>query len=346
MSVRRRSNRRRAAEGRSVSHDTIVQRLYESALTSTPQTYGAQALRTSAEAITADAAAFCLWHQGSPQPGTVARWNLPDTWLAGEPVATWAAAAQILMPRANGGVCVAGFDQANSQLAKTRWHKHGLRSSALSHGLAGCWRYEDLPLQIMAIFLRKRGEPRFSREDGQALTRLLPHLAGGCVVALRTRVLRDRWLREMDRPSRGGAGLTDSAGALFDADEEFKELLHEAFPAWSGTHLPFTLPDRIWQLGGDARTGDIRVRVEPMGDFRTLHVRRVLPLDLLSRREREIVRSLVSGLSLKSTARRLSISPSTVANHASHIYTKLGVHGRDKLVELIKTSLRTSTKKR
>jgi DNA-binding CsgD family transcriptional regulator len=347
MNARRnvRANRRRQPDGRRVSLDTIVQRLYESALTSTPQGYGAQGLGITADVIPADAASFCIWHQGSPQPGTVARWNLPDGWLAGEPVSTWAAAAQILMPRANGGVCVASFDQTHSQLGKTRWHRHGLRNTSMSHGLAGSWRYEDLPLQIIAIYLRRRGEPRFSREDGQALTQLLPHLAGGCVVALRTRVLRDRWLREMDRPSRGGTGLTDSAGALFDADDEFKQMLHEVFPAWSGTHLPFTIPDRIWQQGGEARTGDLRVRVEPMGDFRTLHVRRVLPLDLLSRREREIVRSLVSGLSLKSTARRLNISPSTVANHASHIYAKLGVHGRDKLVELIKNSLRGSTKK-
>lgn len=52
----------------------------------------------------------------------------------------------------------------------------------------------------------------------------------------------------------------------------------------------------------------------------------------LSDREREIVRLVALGLLNPEIAERLGISPATVHNHLDHIYKKLGVHGRVRLV--------------
>lgn len=48
----------------------------------------------------------------------------------------------------------------------------------------------------------------------------------------------------------------------------------------------------------------------------------------LTPREREVLGHLVTGLSTKSIAARLSISPRTVRNHINNLLVKLGVHSR------------------
>lgn len=54
----------------------------------------------------------------------------------------------------------------------------------------------------------------------------------------------------------------------------------------------------------------------------------------LSRREYEVVRSVVSGMSNKELAARLQISTATVKAHLTHVFAKLGVQGRGELVAL------------
>jgi DNA-binding NarL/FixJ family response regulator len=51
----------------------------------------------------------------------------------------------------------------------------------------------------------------------------------------------------------------------------------------------------------------------------------------LSRREREVFRHAATGLGNKELADRLSISQATVKVHLTHIFQKLGVHGRAEL---------------
>lgn len=58
--------------------------------------------------------------------------------------------------------------------------------------------------------------------------------------------------------------------------------------------------------------------------------------DILSRREREILRLLANGLDNKQIADKLSLADQTVKNHISVIYSKLGVHDRVKLAMLAK----------
>jgi DNA-binding CsgD family transcriptional regulator len=50
--------------------------------------------------------------------------------------------------------------------------------------------------------------------------------------------------------------------------------------------------------------------------------------DALTARETEVLRLLAEGLSTRSVARVLGISPTTVRNHVGHILHKLGAHRR------------------
>jgi len=61
-------------------------------------------------------------------------------------------------------------------------------------------------------------------------------------------------------------------------------------------------------------------------------------LDRLSPREREIVRRLLVGERVPTIARQLGLSASTVRNHLSRIYRKIGVHSQVQLIEALKTA--------
>jgi two-component system, NarL family, nitrate/nitrite response regulator NarL len=58
------------------------------------------------------------------------------------------------------------------------------------------------------------------------------------------------------------------------------------------------------------------------------------PRVVLSKRETEVLHLLADGLSAKQIASELAISPSTVTQHISRIYEKLGVHNAVAAVRL------------
>jgi DNA-binding CsgD family transcriptional regulator len=147
----------------------------------------------------------------------------------------------------------------------------------------------------------------------------------------------------MGRPSRGTPGLVDADGGIYEADQGFMRLLGETFTGWDRRKVPLELPIDAEAASREIKFGSLRARTEPQGRLFLVHVRRLKPLDILSRRERDVARGIVSGLTLKTIGQRLGISASTVANHAARIYEKLGIHNRDQLVD-IATNASTSAK--
>ena len=57
-------------------------------------------------------------------------------------------------------------------------------------------------------------------------------------------------------------------------------------------------------------------------------------LDVLTPRERDVLRLLSEGLDGAAIAERLFLSPATVRNHIQHVLSKLGVHSRTEAVAL------------
>lgn len=96
------------------------------------------------------------------------------------------------------------------------------------------------------------------------------------------------------------------------------------------------LPDPIWptRAAGAAPATTVTARPEAIHPTPS-HL--VLPAGMRERltpREREIADLLLHGLSGRAIQERLCISPGTLKSHVSHIYEKLGVNSRQKLLLL------------
>jgi DNA-binding CsgD family transcriptional regulator len=63
------------------------------------------------------------------------------------------------------------------------------------------------------------------------------------------------------------------------------------------------------------------------------HARQLALTHSLTKREREILEYLLQGSSYARIARKLFIAESTTKTHATHIYSKLGIGGRDELID-------------
>jgi DNA-binding CsgD family transcriptional regulator len=175
--------------------------------------------------------------------------------------------------------------------------------------------------------------------DQHALRRAAGHLAQAASLALRQFVARDEWLLQMGRASRGSAALVDARGAIYVASERFRELLTLEFGDRDFAELPFPLPAGQLDEPAPFQIGSLHFRLQPQGGLFLLNARRPHPLDVLSPREQEIARALALGKTFKSVAREYRIAISTVANHASRIYRKLGIYRREELVELLRRAV-------
>jgi len=168
--------------------------------------------------------------------------------------------------------------------------------------------------------------------------RAVSHLVEAGALALRHFIQRDEWLYALGRPNRGTAALVDQRGTVYAASARFRDYVSEVTGSPSSfAHLPFKLPDSV--IDGEdhfVHGGTLHFRVSRQGHLFLLHARRPLPMDALSPREQEIARALGNGKTFKSVARQYDIAVSTVANHASRIYRKLGIYRREDLVELVR----------
>jgi DNA-binding CsgD family transcriptional regulator/PAS domain-containing protein len=84
--------------------------------------------------------------------------------------------------------------------------------------------------------------------------------------------------------------------------------------------------ERLWQIATEVRAGLMSV---PVGMA-------YVDLTALSPRQNQIVRRLARGQRVEAIARDLFISPSTVRNHLSTAYEKLGVKSQSELIETLR----------
>jgi DNA-binding CsgD family transcriptional regulator len=179
-----------------------------------------------------------------------------------------------------------------------------------------------------------------ARAPHERLRRAIGHLVQAATLALGQWVRRDEWLHAMGRSSRGAAALVDARGGIYLSGDRFGELLATDFGEQDGRRLPFPLPaDTVAAGAGDFAVNGLHFRLQRSGSLLLLHVRRPQPLDALSPRERQIARALAAGKTFKSISREFDIAISTVANHASRIYRKLGIFRREELVGLLRKAV-------
>lgn len=168
--------------------------------------------------------------------------------------------------------------------------------------------------------------------DIPALRSLAEHLVHASDLSFSLFVQQDDRLQRMGRSSRGLAALVDAEGAVFAATDRFLASLGERSRLEPVVHLPFALPNLAPSAVTTLQHADQHWRVLCMGGLYMLHVRQPQLLDVLSPREQQIAHALAKGRTFKSIAAQCQIAVSTVANHASRIYRKLGVFRREELI--------------
>ena len=190
--------------------------------------------------------------------------------------------------------------------------------------------------ELVSVILLRFTQGKQS-QDNATINRALSHMVEASTLALRHFIQRDEWLHNLGRPNRGAAAMVDKHGAIYAASPRFISLLSETFGASHFTAMPCAMPRDALENDGSFTNGSLHFRVSRDGPLFLLHLRRSLPLDGLSPREREIARPLGSGKTFKTVARNYGIAVSTVANHASRIYKKLGIYRREELIEQVRT---------
>ncbi|MDZ4076783.1 MULTISPECIES: helix-turn-helix transcriptional regulator [Hydrocarboniphaga] len=168
------------------------------------------------------------------------------------------------------------------------------------------------------------------------LSRAVGHLVEAGSLSLHQYIQRDEWLLALGRSNRGTAAVIDSGGVIYAASKRFRELVAAEDGSPDFTELPFALPNLELDGTADFVLGPLHFRVSPLGGVFQMYARKPLPLDGLSPREQQIARALGNGKTFKSVARQYDIAVSTVANHASRIYRKLGIYRREDLVDLVR----------
>lgn len=182
-------------------------------------------------------------------------------------------------------------------------------------------------LVSLLTLYRRNPQQRFTDEEKQRQKRLVFHLFNAASHAYFLHLLRT----QPERPTGAGAAVLDLHGNFHEAQPRFLEMLDERYPERAPQQLPFRLPSP-----GEARQqGDLMVRSEALNDLLLVTIWPAGPLDRLTAREREIVHSVVQGLSFKEAARKIGVAPSTVANHLYRVYRKLGVCSRTELAALV-----------
>lgn len=201
-------------------------------------------------------------------------------------------------------------------------------------GIALRQPHQDSRLSSRFAFWFKDGRP-----PAEQLRRVIAHLVEAGTLSLKHYIQADERLSRWGRSNRGSAAMVDRFGTVYAASRAFRELLGAEFGDPKLDRLPFPLPDDPSEERGSFSQGTLRFRLVTMDGRRfLLYARKVQALDGLSPREQEIARALAAGKTLKSVARQYGIATSTVANHASRIYRKLGIYRREELFDLIRSS--------
>ena len=307
------------------AESVLISSLYRSALVIETDRFRSWALNKMAAVLQYDAV---IWATGANQPG---QFKVHDITCAGMSDET----AQACTDPSRDGFFAACLAAQGRALQSCQWQKDNAGQpwqagpAGFDTGL-GVHRTRPLSGLVSVLHLYRRGaSARFSDAEAQTLERLAFHLDDAGSLSFFVHLGQPPKI-----PRRKFAAVCDRHGILREAQEKFLELLREHYPDWSGPTLPFDVPD---PADGEQRDGrGLHLQSESVGDWLCLRIWAAGPLDSLSDREREVVTATCQGLTLKETARRLGIAPSTASNHLYRAYEKLEVGNREELRSVVK----------
>lgn len=217
-----------------------------------------------------------------------------------------------------------GFSAAEEFVGE---HQADIRQFARDYSQHHCMVTSDInPITRFAQWIslfRSDPERRCLDHEVELLDALGPHLMQA--LAINRLVHFDRVLGDVARESWAIA-IADGRGVLYHADPRFKELVQTEWPLDSDGRLHPSLMDLL--RGDEGRILGQRVVMQrslEQGLF-FLKVRERHNIDRLSGREFTVAQLLVSGMTQKQIAARMSRSPETIRSHVKSIFAKLEIH--------------------
>lgn len=213
-------------------------------------------------------------------------------------------------------------------LVATRMHREWASRYHVEWSLGTLLRDPHTALQEFLTIWRHDGNKPFSENERQMKELLMPHLTE----AFRAVRLR-HFLRGIDTRGKAWA-LADDHGYIREANSPFLAHLHDHWRKWKGNLLPDSLAECV--IAGRAyETKALTIELVPAENLRFLQVRPRSILDKLTQREADIVRRYAAGDTYAQIAKDLKLSPATVRNHISHVFTKLNVKNKGQLASML-----------
>lgn len=183
------------------------------------------------------------------------------------------------------------------------------------------------------VWYREDSTPNFSASDCINAVVVAEHASSAAAVAWNHFIAR-RPVHSTASALNLGEAVTSREGHLYQFTPTFADIL-------SGDNdTVFAIEDRIpttWKSGFnlDSRLSAI-VQIRELGCLQHVQIEHAPWVEKLSRREVEVAHRVRRGESSKQVARDLGLSPATVSNHLTRIYSKLGIPGRSALLNLKK----------
>ena len=178
-------------------------------------------------------------------------------------------------------------------------------------------------------FVFDRCESRFHRREHELARVLQIHLGQLWAEGARRHRLRAA-LAVLEHEDGAGVLLLGVGGTVEFASTSAQRLVRDHYGA-STDRLPFQVEE--WYLNDRARPLTLpgkrtNLIIEAVSASALLLHEQPSGIELLTHREREVMRCVAAGLSNPEIGQRLWIEPATVRKHLEHIYDKLGVRSR------------------
>ena len=219
-------------------------------------------------------------------------------------------------------ICARNRDPGMLKYVRRYRHMHGL--------IVACRAGEHGLFQALSLYSAYPDKP-FDDSRRRVLELVFPHLREALHTSLYFQMAR---MRPHATGTQWNLAICDVAGDFRFVEPGFLELLRQEWPTLMHRALPQTLVALIDSRVSTRLQGRVVIALlDVLHDMVFVRARARMPVDGLSRRELEVAKLVISGLTHKDIAYTLALSPATVRNHLQAIHDRVGVHNNAELTE-------------
>jgi DNA-binding CsgD family transcriptional regulator len=176
--------------------------------------------------------------------------------------------------------------------------------------------------------------PAILAQEVELMGLAIPHIAAALNL---NRVHHLQQIKTQKSNPRASFAICDKMGVLHYADASFAGLMLLEWPTWDGAILPSTFRKLQQEKKTQAYGGKlISMEAEQVADLMLISAMPRSSIDALTTRELAVVRLYGQGLTYKTVAKQMQISPATVRHHLRQAYVKLGIQSKGEIAWLLR----------